>query len=272
MRVLGWATKGLAVMLAVVLIGVIGLVGTITGRGLAQTTGSIRVADLHSPVTIGRDEHGILQIVADDPHDLFIAQGYAHAQERMWQMEVWRHISTGRLSELFGAVSLEQDRFIRTIGWRQAAQVDLDAMPDDVRSALEWYAVGVNAWIANQHGSFSLASVITGLRNGSGGLGGYTPEPWTALDTAGWGKVQSFNLGGNMDAEIFRLLADAQLGDATLTDSLFPAYDGKAPVITPSGLEGSGGAVLRVPRLPQPASGSRPPTRAGRLLPARVRP
>ena len=242
MRVLGSAVKVLVAVVVVALVGVVALLGSITGRGLPQTSGSIRVPGLHAAVTVGRDEHGILRIVADDPHDLFLAQGYAHAQERMWQMEVWRHISSGRLSELFGSVSLEQDRFIRTIGWRQAAQVDLDAMPQDARDALAWYADGVNAWIADQHGSFSLASVITGLRSGAGGLDGYTPEPWTALDSAAWGKVQSFNLGGNMDTEIFRLLADAQLGDPTITDSLFPAYDVKAPVITPSGLEGSGGA------------------------------
>jgi len=241
-RVLGWAMKGLVVLVVVVLLGVIGLLGAITGRGMAQTSGSIRVPGLHAPATVGRDEHGIIQIVADDPHDLFLAQGYAHAQERMWQMEVWRHIGSGRLSELFGAVSLDQDRFIRTIGWPQATQRDLEAMPQDARDALEWYADGVNAWIADQDGSFALASVITALRTGTGGLGGYTPEPWTALDSAAWGKVQSFNLGGNMDSEIFRLLADAQLGDPARTDSLFPAYNPDAPVITPSGLDGSGGA------------------------------
>lgn len=241
-RVLGWAVKGLVAVVVIAVVGVVALLGSITRRGLPQTSGSIHVPGLHAAATVGRDEHGILQIVADDPHDLFVAQGYAHAQERMWQMEVWRHISSGRLSELFGSVSLEQDRFIRTIGWREAAQVDLDAMPQDARDALTWYADGVNAWIADQHGSFSLASVITGLRTGTGGFDGYTPEPWTALDSAAWGKVQSYNLGGNMDTEIFRLLADAQLGDPALTDSLFPAYDASAPVITPSGLEGSGGA------------------------------
>ncbi len=241
-RVVGWAAKGLVAVIVIAVVGVVALLGSITRRGLPQTSGSIHVPGLHAAVTVGRDEQGILQIVADDPHDLFVAQGYAHAQERMWQMEVWRHISSGRLSELFGSVSLEQDRFIRTIGWREAAQVDLDAMPEDARDALTWYADGVNAWIADQHGSFSLASVITGLRTGAGGLDGYTPEPWTALDSAAWGKVQSYNLGGNMDTEIFRLLADAQLGDPALTDSLFPAYDVNAPVITPSGLEGSGGA------------------------------
>ncbi|TAL09179.1 MAG: penicillin acylase family protein, partial [Chloroflexota bacterium] len=241
-RIVRSALKVLVAVVVVAVVGVIGLLGAITGRGLAQTSGTIKVPGLHGSVTVGRDEHGILEIVADDPHDLFLAQGYAHAQERMWQMEVWRHISSGRLSELFGAVSLDQDRFIRTIGWRQAAEVDLEAMPQDAREALDWYADGVNAWIADQHGSFSLPFVVTGLRTGAGGLGGYTPEPWTALDSAAWGKVQSYNLGGNMDTEIFRLLADAQLGDPALTNSLFPAYDPAAPVITPSGLEGSGGA------------------------------
>lgn len=242
MRFLRPAIKLLVAVVVVSVIGVVALVGSITGRALAQTSGTIHIPGLHAVVSIGRDAYGVLEIVADDPHDLFVAQGYAHAQERMWQMEVWRHISSGRLSELFGSVSLKQDRFIRTIGWREAARVDLDAMPADARSALDWYAEGVNAWITDQHGSFSLPWVITGLRTGAGGLGGYTPEPWTALDSAAWGKVQSYNLGGNMDSEIFRLLADAQLGDPALTDSLFPAYDNVAPVITPSGLEGSGGA------------------------------
>ncbi len=242
MRVLRLVLKAIVIVVVVVVVGVVGLLASITGRGLAQTTGTIHVSGLTASVSVGRDENGILQIVADSPHDLFVAQGYAHAQERMWQMEVWRHIGSGRLSELFGAVSLEQDRFIRTIGWRQAAQVDLDAMPQDARDALQWYADGVNAWIADQHGSFSLPWVITALRTGTGSLGGYVPEPWTPLDSATWGKVQSYNLGGNMDAEIFRLLADAQLGDPALTDTLFPAYDPAAPVITPTGLAGSGGA------------------------------
>ena len=114
MRVIRSAVKILVAVVVVAVVGVIALIGAVTGRGLPQTSGSVVVAGLHGSATIGRDEHGILEIVADDPHDLFVAQGYAHAQERMWQMEVWRHISSGRLSELFGAVSLDQDRFIRT--------------------------------------------------------------------------------------------------------------------------------------------------------------
>ena len=242
MRIVRWGLLGLTVIVIVALVAVLGLLAAVTGRGLPQTSGTLRIDGLHAPVAVIRDRAGIIQIRADDPHDLFLAQGYAHAQERMWQMEVWRHISAGRLSELFGEASLDTDKFIRTLDWRGAAQRDLDAMPQDVRDALQAYADGVNAWLADHAGSFGPPFVVAGLLAGTGGIGGYTPEPWTPLDSAAWQKVQAWNLGGNMDTEIFRLLADARLGDPARTDQLFPAYDADAPVITPSGLAGSGGA------------------------------
>ena len=242
MRVVRWIFGGIVVVIIVALVGVVGLLASVTGRGLPQTTGTIRIPGLHRAVTVVRDDAGIVHIQADDPHDLFLAQGYVHAQERMWQMEVWRHISSGRLSELFGEGSLPRDRYIRTLGWQGAAQQDLEAMPQDVRDALAWYADGVNAWLADHEGAFGPPFVIAGLLGGTGGLGGYTPAPWTPLDSAAWQKVQAFNLGGNMDTEIFRLLADAHLGSPELTDELFPGYDPNGPVITPSGLAGSGGA------------------------------
>jgi penicillin amidase len=242
MRVVRGVLKGIVLVVIVALIGVVGLLAGVTGRGLSQTSGTLKVSGLTSAVTVVRDDAGIIQIQADSSHDLFLAQGYVHAQERMWQMEVWRHISSGRMAELFGEDLVGTDRYIRTLGWRHAAQADLDAMPPEVQDALLSYADGVNAWLADHEGSFGPPFVIAGLLAGTGGLGGYTPEPWTPLDSAAWQKVQAFNLGGNMDTEIFRLLADAHLGSADLTDELFPGYDAKAPVITPSGLAGSGGA------------------------------
>jgi penicillin amidase len=256
-RVIRWVLRAIALVVIVALVGMIALVTSVTTRGLPQTSGTIRIDGLHAPVTIIRDTAGIIQIRADDPHDLFLAQGYAHAQERMWQMEVWRHISAGRLSELFGEGSLDRDRFIRTLGWRQAAQHDLDAMPLDVQDALKAYADGVNAWLGDNEGSLGPPFVLAGLLAGTGGMGGYTPEPWTALDSAAWQKVQAWNLGGNMNQEIFRLLADARLGSSERTDELFPAYDQAAPVITRSGLAGSGGAGAgKVAAVTPGASGS----------------
>jgi penicillin amidase len=256
-RILRSGLRVVALIVVAVLVGAVAMVAALTGRGLPQTSGTIRIDGLQAPVSVIRDETGIIQIRADDPHDLFLAQGYVHAQERMWQMEVWRHISAGRLSELFGEARVDTDGFIRTLGWRQAAERDLDAMPEDVRAALDAYADGVNAWLGDHEGAFGPPFVVAGLLGGTGGIGGYTPEPWTALDSAAWQKVQAWNLGGNMDTEIFRLLADARLGSPDRTDQLFPAYDADAPVITPSGLEGSGGAGAKHLVLTQdPGTGS----------------
>jgi len=228
------------VTLALVVVMVFGAITT--QRGWPQTTGTITLPFLNSQVQVIRDRNGILQITADDPHDLFMAQGYVHAQERMWQMEISRRIGAGRLSELFGSSTLDTDRYVRTLGWRIAAQRDLDAMSPDSKAILEAYSAGVNAWIDEHNGRLSTPFVFTGLKAGIGGVGGYTLEPWTPLDTATWQKVQAWSLGGNIDTEVFRLLADARLGSQARTDELFPAYDSTAPVITPTGLKGSGGA------------------------------
>ncbi len=227
--------RGLALLVVVVLVAVIatgGLLVWVTLRAVPETSGTIRTAGLTAAVTVERDAIGIAHITADSPHDLFFAQGYVHAGERIWQMEVWRHISAGRLAELFGAGQLATDRFIRTLGWRASAQRDLDAVAPPARAVLDAYTQGVNAWLDGHRGSLGLAFVVAGD----------TPEPWTDLDTIAWGKVQAWNLGGNFDTEVFRYLADARLGDPARTNALFPPYRDGAPVITPSGLPGSGGA------------------------------
>ena len=234
MRIVGRLLRILLVIVVIAVAALTGIVGAITIRALPQQDGAIQVPGLASSVTVIRDANGIVNIYADSPADLFAAQGYVHAQERLWQMEVWRHISSGRLSELFGKSTLDQDKFIRTLGWRQAAERDFAALSEGPRAALDAYAQGVNAFIEEHEGSLGMAFVVTGMRNGTGGIGGYELEPWTALDSLAWQKVQAWQLGGNFDTEVFRMLADEHLGDPALTDQLFPAYWDTMPVITPS--------------------------------------
>ncbi len=227
--------KRLAVLaLVVVLVVVVAAVGGLaylTGRALPETSGTIRIAGLDGPVQVQRDATGIAHISAGTSHDLFLAQGFVHAQERMWQMEVWRHASAGRLAELFGGDDqLETDRFIRTLGWRQAAERDMAAIEPDAMAVLEAYAAGVNAWLDANRGDLGLSWIVVGA----------TPEPWTVLDTLTWGKVQAWSLGGNMETELFRYLADARLGDPARTDELFPPYRDGAPIITPGDDAGEG--------------------------------
>jgi len=247
------------VTLALVVVMVLG--GIVTQRGWPQTTGVITIAHLNNQVQVIRDRYGILQITADDPHDVFFAQGYVHAQERMWQMEISRRIGAGRLSELFGSSTLEKDKYIRTLGWRSAAQRDLDAMSDDTKAILSAYAAGVNAWIDEHNGRLSTSFVVAGLLSGTGGFGGIELEPWTPLDTATWQKVQAWSLGGNVDTEIFRLRADAKLGSRTRTDELFPAYDPQMPVITPTEmLTGHGNAIDASANASAATAAAGPPT------------
>ena len=181
MRVVRIAVLGTVAIALLALVAGLGGLAWITARALPQTSGDLAVPGLHAEVSVARDVHGLVHITATDPHDLFLAQGYVHAQERMWQMEVWRHISAGRLAELFGEGSLETDRFIRTLGWRIAAERDLAAAGPATRLALDAYAAGVNAWLAANRGDLGLTFLVTGA----------DPEPWVPIDTMAWAKVQA---------------------------------------------------------------------------------
>ena len=128
----------LLVILVVALVAVgLTFIGALTFRGFPTTHGNLSIAGLEKPVRVSQDASGIAWIEAETPNDLFLAQGYVHAQDRMWQMEVWRHISAGRLS---GAVRRRarsrRDRFIRTLGWRQAAERDLAELDPDARAVV----------------------------------------------------------------------------------------------------------------------------------------
>ncbi len=270
MRIVGRLLAALlVVVLVVALVGTVavgGLLAWVSSRSQPQVAGTLNVPGLAAPVEVIRDESGIAHLYADTPDDLFLAQGFVHASERMWQMEVFRHIGAGRLSELFGESQLDTDRFIRTLGWRQAAERDLAALDAPTMRVLERYAAGVNAWLDQSGDRRGLAFVVTGLQAGkSSGLDGYDPEPWTPLDTVTFAKLQAWSLGGNYDAELFRLLADARLGDAALTDLLVPGYPDGAPTITTTD------DLVGAPAAPGAAAGAGPPASGSTLNgPARL--
>ena len=222
-RIVKVAIVGLLVVVLVAVVAGAGGLAWVTTRAHAQSSGTVREDGLSAEARVDRDANGIAHITAATPADLVFTQGWVHASERMWQMEVWRHISAGRLSEMFGPSQLDTDKFIRALGWRRAAERDLPMLSEEARAVLDAYAAGVNAWLDGHRGSLGLAFLVTGT----------DPEPWTPLDSLAWGKVQAWNLGGNLDSEIFRYLADAKLGGAERTDELFPVREG-SPVITPT--------------------------------------
>ncbi len=239
-RWIGRALAIIAVLLVVVLLATTAGLVIVVQRGLPQRVGTAALAGLSADVEVVRDAAGIPQVYASTADDLFAAEGWLHASERMWQMEIWRRLGAGRLAELFGKSEVKSDAFVRTLGWRQSAARDLAAMDPTTRAALDAYARGVNAWLET-HRDGSLPFVITGLLGAGGGFAGYRPKPWTALDTLTWAKVEAWSLGGNMDTELFNALLASRI-DPQAVAELTPPYRSNWPVIVPTGAPGSGGA------------------------------
>ena len=129
---------------------------------------------LQAPVQVIRDKHGIPHLYAANSHDLFMAQGYVHAQDRFYQMDFWRHETAGRLSELYGSSTVGTDKFLRTLGWHRVAEQEYATADPDTKALLEAYADGVNAYL-NTHpaADISLEYSVLALN----GLSSYQPEP-----------------------------------------------------------------------------------------------
>src|SRR6516164_2678817 len=111
---------------------------------LPQLDGRIQIVGLSGPVTVTRDAHGVPTVEASTLEDLFFAQGYITAQDRMWQMDVMRRVASGELSEIIGEETIKLDREQRILGMRAAARKNLEVATARDRTFFEAYAQGVN--------------------------------------------------------------------------------------------------------------------------------
>ena len=212
-------TSYLAVGLVLLLVAGLVTFVVLARRPLPQTSGTVELAGLKSEVEVVRDDHGIPQLYGDSVEDLMHAQGYVHAQERFFEMDVRRHATAGRLAEMFGEDALESDLYVRTMGWRRVAERELALIEPDTRAALEAYADGVNAFLADSSPS-EIALEYSVLN--AGGLD-YRPEDWTAVDSLTWLKAMAWDLRGNMAEEIDRVLTTDAVGPERSAE-LYPPY------------------------------------------------
>lgn len=193
----------LLIIIVIVLAGGYWLYFDATHKPLPQHDGTLTFEQLNDSVEVLRDEYGIPHIYASNTYDLFFAQGYTQAQDRWWQMEFSRHTGSGRLSELIGYNEdvLGIDVFIRTLGWRQAAQRDYASMDDETKAVLNAFADGVNAYISEREPSeLALEYTILDLT----GIN-FEIELWTPIDSIVWGKVMAWDLGANRGQELSRV-------------------------------------------------------------------
>lgn len=203
-------------------------VGT-TRRSFPDLDGQLSLDVLTAPVEVLRDARGVPHVYADNAQDLFAAQGFVHAQDRFFEMDVRRHITAGRLAEMFGPSQVETDAYIRTMGWRRVAEQELPLLSSATRRYLDAYASGVNAYLRDHTaGDLSLEYTLLGLQ----GLD-YEPEPWTAVDSVAWLKAMAWDLGSNRTDEVERSLMTGLVGSDQASD-LFPDYDLESidPIVT----------------------------------------
>ena len=200
-------------------------------QSLPDIDGSIEVPGLTAPLDIVRDADSIPHVIAVNRLDALFGLGYVHAQDRLWQMELQRRIGHGRLSEILGAAAISQDRFLRTVGFGRAARTSWERMGGEAREQINAYVAGVNAFLADHHGS-QLPPEFTLLR--------FEPEPWTGADVVVWVKMMAWDLSANYSLELLRHDLVRAVGIERMQQLMPPYAPDGLSILAPGGAEGPG--------------------------------
>lgn len=182
----------------------------------ADTAGKSRKAE------IIRDKWGVPQIYADREEDLLFAQGYVHAQDRLWQMDMNRRAISGTLSEVFGEMSVEMDKYFRAYSLKEIAKKTYPKLDEGTRKLLEAYSAGVNYYIEQNAKSLSVEFTMLGIK----------PEKWTPEDSLAWGNMMSLFMSYNHSQELIRAKMIASRSGEDISE-LFPFLGDKNPLVIP---------------------------------------
>jgi penicillin amidase len=180
----------------------------------SREDGERGVEGISRPVSIERDAHGVPTIRALSDADALFGLGYAHAQDRLWQMEFQRRVGSGRLSEVLGAGLVETDRFLRTIGFRRAAEAAWPALSPQTQVLFEAYARGINAYLASDRARPVESRILRA-----------SFERFTPIDSLTWAKMMAWDLAGNARDEIRRARLIAAVGPDRTRELLPPVPD-----------------------------------------------
>src|SRR5512133_413833 len=178
---------------------------------LAVLSGTVRLAGLDSAVEVRRDTWGIPHIYAKTQHDLFFAQGFVAAQDRLWQMEMWRRAGEGRLAEVLGPSYVERDRIARALRYQGDWDAEYRSYAPDTRAILEAFVTGVNAAIADAKARRALPIEFTLLKT--------EPTRWTP--EVPLQRLAAFSMTGNARSEVHRAELVSLIG-ARRTQEIWP--------------------------------------------------
>ncbi|HBE43815.1 MAG TPA: hypothetical protein DDW27_21995 [Bacteroidales bacterium] len=184
----------LAVIIVIVIIAALVIVSGIKKSALPEYDGQMTINGLNGEVTVYRDERGMPHIYAADEHDLYFATGYIMAQERLWQMDLIRRATTGRLSEIFGDDYIRTDLFLRSLDMTTKSKMVLSNQAPEITTCLQAYADGVNKYISDAGRKLPPEFRILS----------YKPDEWKLEDIANIIGYMGWDLAaGNLSADIF---------------------------------------------------------------------
>jgi len=182
-------------------------------KGFDQVQGEIRGLPMHGRVEVYRDAWGMAHLYAQNETDLFFAQGYVHAQDRLWQMETYRRLAAGRLSEVAGEKTIELDHWSRILGLPQLRDTLAASMNDEEKKYVRAYIDGINAYIDRHQNDLPLEFQSVGL----------IPEPWAPADVFSVMVLNSIFLEANMRQELV-MLAERDKVALKEWNILFPSH------------------------------------------------
>ncbi|HID51443.1 MAG TPA: penicillin acylase family protein [Anaerolineae bacterium] len=194
-------------------------------RRLPQPDGRIYLHPLSQPVTVYRDKWGIPHIYAANRRDLLAAQGFVHAQDRLWQLELNRRAAKGELCALLGPLPLPTDRLARTLGFGRLATASWEHLPEEARDDLRAYTAGTNAFLENR---FPLPVEFSLVR--------HKPQRWDMLDCLAYGRLHMWALTTGAFAELAQAELIQRLGPEKAAD-LSLRYPAENPDTLPGGIE-----------------------------------
>ncbi|MRR37188.1 hypothetical protein EG829_21520, partial [bacterium] len=163
---------------------------------LPQVRGTLCVQGLDVPAEVLRDRWGVPHIYAASMRAALFAQGFVHAQERLWQMDFTRRVVSGCIAEVLGKPGIPADRAMRTLGLRRTAEAEVPRITGEHRHLVDAYCAGINACIDQLICKRRLPLEFVLL--------GYRPEPWSPADSISWVKLMSWTLEGNWQSEFYR--------------------------------------------------------------------
>ena len=198
---LGFRIGRLLLWLGMIVLLLVAGVGMLLEQTLPRQNGTIRVAGAKAPIEIGRDAMGVVTVRAGSEADAAFAMGFAHAQDRLFQMDLMRRLGAGRLSEVLGAATLRTDEFMRKLGLYRVAEANYRNLPADVQALFQAYADGVNAFLARRDSL--LPAEFMALS--------YRPEAWRPADSIVWGRLMAWELSTNFADESLRQRMSAHL-------------------------------------------------------------